>query len=87
MLQNLKIKIIKMAEDAQKYNLCKEKTGNFSIRDESTGYIIITPTKMQRQNLKEEHICVVDLDGNEIEVMDGVADALPVHTSVNVLLV
>lgn len=72
MLQNLKIKLIKIARDAQNYNLCKEKTGNFSIRDESTGYILITPTKMQRQNLKEEHICVVDLDGNEIEVMDGV---------------
>ena len=70
MLQNLKIKLIKMAKDAEKYNLCKEKTGNFSIRDESSGYIIITPSKIKRENLKEEHICVVDLNGNEIEVMD-----------------
>ena len=72
MLQNLKIKLIKMAKDAEKYNLCKEKTGNFSIRDESSGYIIITPSKIKRENLKEEHICVVDLNGNEIEVMDGI---------------
>jgi L-fuculose-phosphate aldolase len=72
MLQNLKIKLIKIAKDAEKYNLCKEKTGNFSIRDESSGYIIITPSKIKRENLKEEHICVVDLNGSEIEVMDGI---------------
>ena len=72
MLQNLKIKLIKIAKDAEKYNLCKEKTGNFSIRDESSGYIIITPSKIKRENLKEENICVVDLNGNEIEVMDGI---------------
>jgi L-fuculose-phosphate aldolase len=72
MLQNLKIKLIKIAKDAEKYNLCKEKTGNFSIRDESSGYIIITPSKIKRENLKEEDICVVDLNGNEIEVMDGI---------------
>ncbi|AWK52662.1 class II aldolase [Clostridium beijerinckii] len=72
MLENLKIKLIKIAKDAEKYNLCKERTGNFSIRDESTGYIIITPSKIKRENLKEEHICVVDLSGKEIEVLEGI---------------
>jgi L-fuculose-phosphate aldolase len=72
MLQNLKIKLIKIANDAEKYNLCKEKTGNFSIRDESSGYIIITPSKIKRANLKEEQICVVDLNGNKIEVLEGI---------------
>lgn len=72
MLQHLKIKLIKIAKDAEKYNLCKEKTGNFSIRDESSGYILITPSKIKREDLKEEQICVVDLDGNQIKVLDGI---------------
>ena len=72
MLENLKIKLIKIAKDAEKYNLCTEKTGSFSIRDESSGYVIITPSKIKIENLNEEHICVVDLNGNKIEVIEGI---------------
>lgn len=84
MLQNLKIKLIKIAKDAEKYNLCKEKTGSFSIRDESSGYVIITPSKIKRENLKEEHVCVVDLNGNQIQVMDGIqpSDDLLMHLEI-----
>lgn len=84
MLQNLKIKLIKIAKDAERYNLCKEKTGNFSIRDESSGYIIITPSKIKRENLKEENICVVDLNGNQIEVMEGIqpSSELSIHLEI-----
>lgn len=71
MLENLKIKLVKIAQDAEKYGLCKEKTGNFSIRDATTGYILITPSQINRSNLKPESICVVDLDGNIIEIQKG----------------
>lgn len=72
MLENLKIKLIKIAKDAERYELCKERTGNFSIRDERTGYIIITPSKIKRSKLKGEHICVADINGKEIEVLEGI---------------
>ena len=71
MLENLKIKLVKIAKDAEKYDLCRENTGSFSIRDESSGYVIITPSKIKIENLNEEHICVVDLDGNKIKVLMG----------------
>jgi L-ribulose-5-phosphate 4-epimerase len=72
MLDNLKIKLKKIAQDAEKYNLCKEKSGSFSIRDESSGYVIITPSKIKIENLNEEQICIVDLNGNKIKAVDGV---------------
>ena len=71
MLENLKIKLIKIAKDAEKYGLCKENTGSFSIKDKSTGYVIITPSKIKREHLSEDNICIIDLDGNSIEVPDG----------------
>ncbi|WP_297424904.1 class II aldolase/adducin family protein [Clostridium sp.] len=72
MLENLKIKLLKMAKYAEKYNLCTENTGSFSIRDESSGYVIITPSKIKVENLTEEHVCIVDLNGNKIQVVEGI---------------
>lgn len=68
MLDNLRIKLVKIAKDAEKYGLCKEKTGSFSIRDKSTGYILITPSQVSRDILTPKDICILDLDGKEIEV-------------------
>jgi L-fuculose-phosphate aldolase len=72
MLENLKIKLVRMAKDAEKYNLCKENTGSFSIRDESSGYVIITPSRIAIENLSIEHVCIVDLKGNRINAVDGI---------------
>ncbi|MBY1644604.1 class II aldolase/adducin family protein [Clostridioides difficile] len=72
MLDSLKGKIVEIAIKAEHYGLCKEKTGNFSIRDKDTGYILITPSGVGREELKVEHICVLDLDGNVIEVEKGI---------------
>lgn len=71
MLENLRIKLVKIAQDAEKYGLCKEKTGSFSIKDTSTGYILITPSQISRNKLKPESICILDLEGNAIEVEKG----------------
>ena len=72
MLENLKIKLLKMAKEAEGYNLCKEGIERFSIRDESSGYIIITPAKTEIDNLSEDKICVFDLNGNKIEASHGI---------------
>lgn len=68
MLENLRIKLVKIAQEAEKYGLCKEKTGSFSIKDSTTGYILITPSQVSRSDLKPENICIVDIDGKTIEV-------------------
>nr|UWI48884.1 class II aldolase/adducin family protein [Clostridioides difficile] len=72
MLESLKVKIVEVAIKAENYGLCKEKAGNFSIRDKDTGYILITPSGIGREELKTEHICVLDLDGNVIEAENGI---------------
>lgn len=72
MLENLKIKLLKIVKDSERHNLCSENAGSFSIRDESSGYVIIMPSKIKIENLAEEHLCILDLDGNKIKAMDGV---------------
>lgn len=71
MLENLKDKVIEISKDAQQSGLCKHKSGNFSIRDEKTGYVVVTPSSVDRMELKTEDICVVNLDGEIIECRDG----------------
>lgn len=71
LLENLRIKLIKIAQKAEEYGLCKEKTGSFSIKDFSTGYVLITPSQVSRSELKPENICIIDMNGNEIEVQKG----------------
>lgn len=71
MLENLRIKLVKIANEAERYGLCKEKTGNFSIKDQTTGYVLITPSQVNRSKLKQEDICIVDLNGRPIEIKNG----------------
>lgn len=72
MLDNLKKELLQIAVLAENYGLCKEKGGNFSIRDKETGYILITPSAVAREDLTEKHICVLDIDGNVIESLEGI---------------
>lgn len=72
MLENLKIKLVKIVKKAEEYNLCLEGAGSFSIRDENSGYIIITPSKMKIDDLAIDHICILDIEGNIINALDGI---------------
>lgn len=72
MLENLKQLVIDVAQKAQNIGLCAHKAGNFSIRDEETGYVLITPSAIDREKLTIKDICVVDLDANLIEVESDV---------------
>ncbi|MBA5850956.1 class II aldolase/adducin family protein [Clostridium sp. cel8] len=67
MLESLKRKVVKIAFEADKNGLCKHRSGNFSIRDKETGYVVVTPTGVDRKELTYHDICVVDLDANVIE--------------------
>ena len=72
MLENLKKKLVYIAKKAEKEGLCKHKSGNFSIRDIETGYILVTPSAVSREKLSYEDICIVDLNANLIEVNTSV---------------
>lgn len=67
MLEEKKELLIKIAKDAEKTGLCHPGSGNFSIRDDKTGYVLVTPSGVGRKFLTSKHILVIDIDGNIIE--------------------
>ena len=71
MLEELKMQVIRTARQAQRDGLCKHKSGNFSSRDHETGYVVITPSGIDRELLSPEDMVVIDLDANVIECKPG----------------
>jgi L-ribulose-5-phosphate 4-epimerase len=69
MLEELKREVVKIALAADKSGLCKHRSGNFSIRDEKSGYVVVTPSGVDREELTYHDICVVDLEANVIEAV------------------
>lgn len=65
-MENLKKELVEVAKSAQRLGLCKHKSGNFSIRDKNTGYVIVTPSSVDRELLQEDDLCILDVDGNII---------------------
>lgn len=71
MLETLKKEVCEIAKRAQRDGLCKHKSGNFSARDTETGYVVITPTSVDRELLTPRDMVVVDLDAKVIENLSG----------------
>lgn len=71
MLETLKKDVCLIAKRAQNDGLCKHKSGNFSARDLETGYVVITPTSVDRELLTPRDMIVMDLDANVIENESG----------------
>lgn len=67
MLEILKEQVVVAAKEADRLGMCKHKSGNFSIYDPESGYVVITPSGVARDVLAKEHICVMDLSGKVIE--------------------
>lgn len=68
LLREQRQKVIDIALKAQSEKLMPLTMGNFSIRDNETGYLCITPSGMEYSILKPEDIVVVDLQG---KIIDG----------------
>ena len=71
MIEDLKLRVMNTAKKAQRDGLCKHKSGNFSARDAETGYVVITPTSVDREDLVVPDMIVMDLDANVIENQTG----------------
>lgn len=67
MLEILKERVVTAAKEAERLGMCKHKSGNFSIYDPETGYVVITPSGVARDVLGPEHICIMDLEGRVVE--------------------
>ena len=71
MLEKLKEDVIRIGRQAQRDGLCKHKAGNFSICDRNTGYVVITPSGVDREELTVEDMIVMDLDARVITCKSG----------------
>ena len=43
MLETLKEQVVAVAKEAERLGMCRHKSGNFSIFDPETGYVVISP--------------------------------------------
>ncbi|MCH3965775.1 MAG: class II aldolase/adducin family protein [Clostridium sp.] len=60
-------KVIEIALEVQRQKLVALTFGNFSLRDNKTGYICVTPSGMKYEELLPEDIVVVDENCNIID--------------------
>ena len=63
LLEKQRVELIRFLLKAQEMGLIPLTFGNFSLRDKETGYVCISPSGMDYQELKPEDIVVVDVNG------------------------
>jgi possible L-fuculose-phosphate aldolase len=67
MLEALKKQVVAYALQADRMGLCRHRSGNFSIRDEETQLVCITPTGMDREEMSYHDIVVMTMDAKVVE--------------------
>lgn len=71
MLEELKEQLISVSRKAELQGLCKNKSGNFSIREKKTGLIVISPTGINREKMTVDDVVVIDRNGKIVEAKTG----------------
>jgi len=67
MLETLREEMWRLHLELPKNNLVTWTSGNVSARDPETGYVVIKPSGVRYEDLRPEHMVIVDLEGNPIE--------------------
>jgi L-ribulose-5-phosphate 4-epimerase len=67
MLEKLKEEVWRLNCELPRHNLIVWTSGNVSVRDPETGYVVIKPSGVKFEDLKPEQMVVVDLQGQMIE--------------------
>jgi L-ribulose-5-phosphate 4-epimerase len=67
MLENLKEELVALHLELPKNNLVAWTGGNVSARDAETGLVAIKASGIRYEDLRPEHMVVVDMDGNIVE--------------------
>jgi Ribulose-5-phosphate 4-epimerase and related epimerases and aldolases len=67
MLEELKERVLKENLELDKRGLVTYTWGNVSAIDREKGLIVIKPSGVKYEDMKAEHMVVVDLEGNVVE--------------------
>jgi L-ribulose-5-phosphate 4-epimerase len=66
-INEIRQELVKLHLELPKNNLVTWTSGNVSIRDKDTGYVVIKPSGVMYEDLKAEDMVVLDLDGKIVE--------------------
>ena len=67
MLEALKVEVCKLNLALPANNLVVWTSGNVSVRDPESGYVVIKPSGVKFEDLLPEQMVVVDLDGAQVD--------------------
>lgn len=67
MLENLRELLSQLHQELPRNNLVAWTSGNVSVRDPESGYVVIKPSGVRYEALKAEHMVIVDLEGTVVE--------------------
>ena len=67
MLEKLKEELVQLHLELPKNDLVRWTGGNVSARDEETGLMVIKPSGIRYEDLRPEHMVVLNMDGKVIE--------------------
>ncbi len=67
MLEELKVEVCQLNRALPAHNLVVCTSGNISVRDPKSGYVVIKPSGVKFEDLLPDQMVVVDLDGNQVE--------------------
>ena len=67
MLETLKTEVCQLNYALPRHNLVVWTSGNVSVRDPRSGYVVIKPSGVKFEDLQPEQMVVVDLEGKKIE--------------------
>lgn len=82
MLEALKQKVLKANLDLKKNGLVIFTWGNVSAIDKQSGYVVIKPSGISYDTMKESDMVVVDINGNIIEGDLNPSSDLPTHLEI-----
>jgi L-ribulose-5-phosphate 4-epimerase len=66
-IESIRQELVKLHLELPKNNLVTWTSGNVSIRDKESGFVVIKPSGIMYEDLKAEDMVVLDLDGKVIE--------------------
>jgi len=67
MLEELRHEVLKAAKKLREYDLIVMAGGTIAARDKESGYVVITPSGMEYDDLTWEDMCVIDMELNNID--------------------
>jgi L-ribulose-5-phosphate 4-epimerase len=67
MLEQLKEQLVQLHQELPKNDLVRWTGGNVSGRDRETGLVVIKASGIRYEEMRPEHMVVMDMDGNRVE--------------------